>query len=90
MHDIQKKFKLRYPKCNLRCGCGRLLEEHNNDIIETYEKNKSEIIENQKWDPIECTSGIEDTDCYGEIRFNNNKESITSKVFFLFKKIKFI
>ena len=40
----------------------------------------------QKWDSIACTSGIEETDCYGELRFNNNKESITSKVFSLFKK----
>ena len=65
---------------NYICGCCRSIDRHNGDVIEQFKLN-NEHVNLCKWNPQTCTTqSSEFTDCYGEIRFNNNPQLISKVV----------
>jgi hypothetical protein len=58
------------------CNCGRELNDHDQDIIDSFKDNAS--TEQEQWNPNTCTSESGLTNAYGELKFtgfgeNNSK-----------------
>jgi hypothetical protein len=66
----------------LSCGCGLSIPQHHKSALINYESKRSLLNDLKEWQPDDFfTVEDEDTDAFGQIRFNNNSDLI-SKVFF--------